>query len=819
MSIYHYQELIKLNRFSMRIVSLLFFLAYSGIAIGEDVDFSHEIVPLLKQQCGKCHIGSQKKGGFSINSRESLLAGGESGGAVAPGKRSESELYDRITSSDADLRMPPEGEPLTAIQVSLLGRWIDEGANWEAGFSFAPPIYDPPLKPRKPDLPPAIAGRDHPIDRILDAYLVEHDQVPLQPLEDAAFLRRVSLDLVGLLPTPEQRDEFLSNQATDKRTHLVRELLGRDIDYAEHWLTFWNDLLRNDYAGTGFITNGRTQISSWLYDALLTNKPYDVFARELIAPTTPESVGFANGIRWRGEVSAGQTVEIQYAQSVGQAFLGINLKCASCHDSFVDHWTLDDAYGLAAVYSQRPLELHRCDKPTGKMAKPSWLFTELGQVDAKAPQPERLQQLAALMTNRENGRFTRTIVNRLWHRLMGRGIVHPTDAMQSEPWNADLLDYLAEHLVENGYDLKKTLEFITTSQAYRSRAERVTNDTDGHGYHYAGPRSKRLTAEQFVDCLWQITGAAPLKFDVPVVRMKKDPDTASHPAVGGVWIWSKRDVSNVAAGTTIAFRKEWEISEIGSPMVAVVSCDNAYSVYLNDKLVQEGQNWETPDLVSLRDVKVGRNEIVIVAKNAGAGPNPAGLFFEARWSSADGKPGLLVSDESWQWSEQLPDKNGKYTQPVDDWQPAAKADGQQVWMSRVERELSLLLSRGGAASRSMVRASLLKSDNLTRSLGRPNRDQIVSVRPMELTTIEAIDLANGEALAKVLSQGAIKLQERSWKSPAEFIDWVFRFALSRNPTVEEMNTLSGALGTEMTAAAIEDILWTVVMLPEFHLVR
>ncbi|MEX2026644.1 MAG: DUF1549 domain-containing protein, partial [Pirellulaceae bacterium] len=140
-------------------------------------------------------------------------------------------------------------------------------------------------------------------------------------------------------------------------------------EYAEHWLTFWNDLLRNDYAGTGFITGGRKQISKWLYEALVANKPYDQFARELIAPPTADSTGFADGIRWRGEVSAGQTVEIQFAQSVGQAFLGINLKCASCHDSFIDRWTLEDAYGLAAVYSQRPLELHRCDKPVGKMAQ------------------------------------------------------------------------------------------------------------------------------------------------------------------------------------------------------------------------------------------------------------------------------------------------------------------------------------------------------------------------------------------------------------------------------------------------------------------
>src|SRR5690606_8280362 len=102
-------------------------------------------------------------------------------------------------------------------------------------------------------------------------------------------------------------------------------------------------------------------------------------------------------------------------------------------------------------------------------------------------------------THKENGRFTRTIVNRLWHRMMGRGIVHPTDAMQSEPWNADLLDYLADDFARHGYDLKHTLGLIATSAAYQSRVEMVSAEVDESAYVYAGPRAKRLTAEQFID--------------------------------------------------------------------------------------------------------------------------------------------------------------------------------------------------------------------------------------------------------------------------------------------------------------------------------
>ena len=196
-----------------------------------------------------------------------------------------------------------------------------------------------------------------------------------------------------------------------------------DLAYAEHWLTFWNDLLRNTYTGTGFITGGRKRVTPWLYRSLVDNKPYDQFVRELIAPTA-ESEGFIKGIRWRGSVNSSQTTEIQFAQNVTQVFLGINMKCASCHDSFIDRWKLEETYALAAVFAQQPLELHRCDKPLGRFAEPAWMFPELGQIDKEAAQPERLKQLAELMVHPENGRLTRTIANRIWHRLMGRGIVH-----------------------------------------------------------------------------------------------------------------------------------------------------------------------------------------------------------------------------------------------------------------------------------------------------------------------------------------------------------------------------------------------------------
>lgn len=785
-----------------------------------EVDFAHDVVPVLRQHCGQCHTGAAQKGGLSLNTRASLLAGGESGPVVVVGQSGGSELLARVTASDEALRMPPDGPRVPDAQVALLKRWIDEGLRWDTGFTFGPSAYEPPLLPRRPDLPPPADGRDNPIDRIIDAYLLKHGLPRPGPIDDATFLRRASLDIIGLLPTPDELQAFLDDAGTGKRARLVRALLDRQEDYAEHWLTFWNDLLRNDYAGTGFITGGRRQISKWLYEALVTNKPYDQFTRELIAPPTEESAGFGQGIRWRGEVSAGQTVEIQFAQSVGQSFLGINLKCASCHDSFIDRWKLEESFGLAAIYATQPLEIHRCDKPIGKTAQASWLFPELGQVDAQAPQPERLKQLAALLTHPQNGRFTRTIVNRLWHRLLGHGIVHPTDAMQTEPWSADLLDYLAVHLADRGYDLKETIALIATSQAYQSQTQVVVRGTDDHGYVYAGPRTRRLTAEQFVDAVWQLTGSAPTKFDAPVLRGRPQPAAAGQSPLQGKWIWSRAHTADAAAGETVVFRRQWELPALPAQAVAVISCDNSYVLYVNGRRVHSGENWETPDAVRLTPhLKAGPNQLVIVAKNGGSGPNPAGLFFEARLFRPDGSFDAVAADERWQWTKTLPDAQGRFRTEPDDWQPAVPVAHPEVWASRLNTELVAALAQGSAASGKMVRAALLKNDFLMRSLGRPHREQIVSVRPSELSTLEAMDLSNGQILSDTLARGAEKLAAQSWDSPAGFVRWLYRFAVSRDPNREELGVLTAAVGDPLTEQGVQDALWAVLMLPEFQLVR
>lgn len=606
------------------------------------VDFAHDIVPLLKARCAECHTRGKYKGSLSLDTREDALKAK----VVVPGKSAASELFKRVSSADKDVRMPPKGEPLTAKQLALVKAWIDEGFAWEEGFSFRAGDYVAPLKPRRPVVPP---GDGHPIDRLLAAHFAKHRLAAPPPLDHAAFLRRVYLDLIGQLPTPEEQDAFLKDADADKRTIVIRKLLGENRPYADHWLTFWNDLLRNDYIGTGYIDGGRKQISDWLYRSLVDNKPYDRFVRELISPDAA-SEGFIRGIKWRGNVNASQVQELQFAQNVSQVFFGVNLKCASCHDSFIDAWKLDDAYAMAAIVAERPLDIHRCDKPTGRQASARFLFPALGDVDPKQPKAKRLEQLARLVTHPDNGRFARTIVNRIWQRLLGRGIVHPVDVMGNRPWSEDLLDHLAVTFVEQKYDLKQLMEYIATSRIYQARPVPLKEELGGDDYVFRGPEVRRLTAEQFLDSVWMLTRTGPAKGTAPV-----------------------------------------------APPV---------------------------------------------------------------------------------FPESIP------------------------------------------AARRQVRASLVNADALMRSLGRPNREQVVTTRPDQLTTLQALDLSNGQALADLLGRGAANLlKEKPKASPEDIVEDVYRRALCRRPSTEESTAARALLGSPLTAEGLADLLWAVVMLPEFQLIR
>ena len=474
------------------------------------VDYTRDIAPLLAKRCVECHSSTKRKGGLALDSYADILDGGKDGPIVQPGRSADSEMVRRIRGLGDGDAMPKDEDPLPEAEIALIARWVDEGVRATPSGPPAPAPWVAPLTLSRPAIPaPAWPAWQQPADRLGAAYLRAHDPAEPALIDDARFARRAYLDIWGLLPTPEQLQAFLDDRAPGKRAALVQTLLADDTRYAEHWISFWNDLLRNEDGVSYFSESaGRKSITPWLLRALQENRPYDRFVATLINPAGPDDpVGFVNGVNWRGETSAAVTPWMQAAQNTSQVFLGVNLKCASCHDSFVDKWKLKDAYGLAAYFSpDDTLQMFRCDLPQDKHTGPGFLFPGFARTPRSSSLVDRRAAAAATFTDPRLGRLPRTLVNRVWQRLMGRGIVAAVDEMDGEPWSPALLDWLAADFADGGYDIRRLIGTIVSSRAYQLPAVRRDGEPPARGYVFKGPEVRRLSAEQFADAVGAITG-------------------------------------------------------------------------------------------------------------------------------------------------------------------------------------------------------------------------------------------------------------------------------------------------------------------------
>ncbi len=796
-------------------------------AVTEAVDFTRDIEPILSASCAKCHGRGKAKGGFRIDNRRAFLAPADSGPAIVPGNSRDSYLIHLVSGLDAEFVMPEKGTRLTAREVGLLRAWIDQGAAWDSEVSFAREEHRN-FAPRLPEIPPASGDLTHPVDRFLAAYFEKHGVTPPPSVDDSTFARRAFLDVVGLLPTPAELREFLDDPRPDRRERLVDELLADDARYAQHALTFWNDLLRNDYRGTGYIDGGREQITPWLYSALRDNKPYDAFVRELVNPGDGPAKGFTKGIVWRGAVNASQTPQLQAAQNISQVFFGVNLKCASCHDSFIDDWQLADAYGMAGIYSDEKLDMVQCDKPLGKHAPAQFLFPQLGSIDDEAPKPQRLARLAELATAQRNGRLPRTIVNRLWARFLGRGLVEPVDIMQNPAWNPDLLDWLAEDLVAHGYDLKQTLRVILTSRAYQLPAVDVP-ENPGADVVFRGPAVRRLSAEQFRDALAQLTGVWHNKPEggLDALLFKKG-EARELPSTAG-WIWSDPHAAEAVPPQTVYLRKTVVLPQKPGDAIAFVHADNSHRLWVNGKSAQKVNDtpWSETSIIDLNSLlRAGTNVFAVEATNGGDGPNPAGLLFHARLRANPAAPDESGADIGPQWDFGSDASWSAATERTEGWQKPEFDDsswgraqllgpaGMAPW--NVGPRFAEAVH--GRPAYGTVRASLVNADPLTRALGRPNREQVTSTRPSTATTLQMLELTNGRTFAELLRQGAARIAEDS-PDGATAVRSIFRQGLGRSPTAREASLAADMVGSPVVAAGVEDLLWSVAMLPEFQLIH
>jgi hypothetical protein len=677
-----------------------------------------------------------------------------------------------IATPGASRRSSHRAEPNT--DVAAVGEWKSQ------------------LALRKVVVPAAVpqAGITNPIDRLLLPYLRAHGITSRPLVDDRTYARRVYMDIIGLLPSPVELQSFIADTDPHKRTTLVKRLLADDRRYSEHWLTFWNDMLRNDYVGTGYIDGGRTQITDWLLTALRTNLPYDRFVAQLVNPT-PDSAGFVNGIVWRGVVNSSQTPQMQAAQGISQVFMGINLKCASCHNSFISNWKLADAYGMAGIYADNPLEMVRCDKPQGQVAPVKFLYPELGAIDGKANRAIRLQQLASILTCRADGRLARTFVNRIWARLMGRGLVEPTDEMDHKPWDPDLLDWLASDFVDNGYDVKKLIARIVTSRAYQSSAMTLKSER-APDFVFTGPVVKRMSAEQFVDAVSTLTG------------VWQKPARQFQFSKGELVLPDRSATIKFDSGLLRSGAVDIDVDVTGAQALSLVVTDGGDGVAL------DWADWAEARLV---------------------GPQGEIPLTDLKWSLGTTGYGRIQIDKS---VVEKPLRLGSrtfehgigthaisvitYLLPPGTTRFRAIAGPDQ---GAVEQKGSVTSIRcyvvTGDRSVIEARASMALADPLMRALDRPNREQVVTQRATVATTLQALELTNGETLNGMIEHGA-----QHWATelhtPNELIDGLYLRALGRKPTPLERQASAELIGNTVRPEGAEDLMWVLVMLPEFQLI-
>lgn len=379
-------------------------------------------------------------------------------------------------------------------------------------FHGQPALAQVSLPFAKLDAPLAFSGNY--IDKHLAAKWQELGLTPSSLCSDEEFLRRLSLDAIGTLPTPDEIKAFLADTRPDKRTKAVDRILDRP-EFVDYWALKWGDLLRINREQ--LTDKGMWSFHNYVRASLRDNKPADVMAREII---TAEGSTFTDG---PANFYLTAKAPPDWAETTAQVFLGVRMQCARCHHHPFEKWSQADYYGMTAFFSRvgtkNSQEFGLFGKETVVFLKPTGEVTHprLGGVvrphaldgpDVDDPLDRRVK-LAEWITDRKNPWFARNLSNRFWAYAMGRGLVEPIDDLRvtNPPSMPDLLDALADDLTSHNYDIKHLLRSIFTSRAYQlASTSTAGNAADQANIYHTHYTRKRLTAEQLADALDFATG-------------------------------------------------------------------------------------------------------------------------------------------------------------------------------------------------------------------------------------------------------------------------------------------------------------------------
>lgn len=555
-----------------------------GLAFGErPIDFARDVAPILEQHCIRCHQSSNKKSGIQLATFADLKANEY----VIAGDPDESYLVEVVSAAAGEKpMMPTDGAPLSAKEVSAIRKWIRQGARWPDDvvlkerskadrnwWSLRPlAVSEPPST----GIPSEWAA--NPIDRFIYARLSEAGLRPSGPADRRKLIRRVTYDLTGLPPTPEEIKAFERDQSADSYEKLVDRLLASPR-YGEQWGRHWLDVTRFGES-TGFEVNhlidNAWPFRDYIIRSLNDDKPFDRLVMEHLAG---DAVGAGDsavevGLTFLvcgpvdivGNKDAVQAAQIradtvdEMIRATGEAFLGLTVGCARCHDHKFDPISQRDYYSLYATFAgvyheeseeagekqkSKPRSMHtgiykqpesrqylfdRGDaQRRGEEVVPASLSTLADSAKGyslatDAPERERRRALAQWLVAADNPLTSRVLANRLWQFHFGTGIVAtPNDFgyMGERPSHPELLDWLAHRVIAEGWRLKAMHRLIVTSQTYQQssagRADAAKIDADTRLLWRYPPR--RLSAEEIRDTMLFVSGVLNEQMGGPGFRL------------------------------------------------------------------------------------------------------------------------------------------------------------------------------------------------------------------------------------------------------------------------------------------------------------
>jgi hypothetical protein len=395
---------------------------------------------------------------------------------------------------------------------------------WEQRHQYAresapPAVSVPPIEEH--------AAIHNEIDQFINACLQSVGLSPLPLTPDDAFLRRLSLDVVGRIPTPAEITQFFADPPHERRERAIDRYLASD-EWADHWVGYWQDVLAENPGLTKPELNNTGPFRWFLHEAFLDNRPMDHFVSQLISMEGSKYFGGPAGFAMASQNDVPMAAK---AHILGTAFLGIEMRCARCHDAPYHDVAQQDLFAIGAMLGREAITipgtssvavapgarvpLVQVSLTPGSEVAPDWPFDALLADEALDPPDwfirkpgDTREELAAYITHPANTRFAKVIVNRLWQRYLGRGLVSSVDDWeQAEITHPELLDWLARELILSGYDLKPVARLILASHTYQRLPVVDSPDVDpNEAALFAGPARRRMSAEQLVDSLFLAAG-------------------------------------------------------------------------------------------------------------------------------------------------------------------------------------------------------------------------------------------------------------------------------------------------------------------------